>query len=33
VRFHGDEVEVVSAHDPWELQRHEERMTAIEPSA
>jgi glyoxylase-like metal-dependent hydrolase (beta-lactamase superfamily II) len=33
VRFHGDEVEVVSAHDPWELQHHEERMTAIEPSA
>jgi glyoxylase-like metal-dependent hydrolase (beta-lactamase superfamily II) len=22
VRFHGDEVEVFSAHDPWELQRY-----------
>jgi len=28
VRHHGDQVSLVSAHDPWELDRCRERLTS-----
>ena len=33
VRLHGNDVDVISAHDPWELQRHQEPALVAEPGS